>query len=70
MPDVGNRKRVPDKPQRRPIAFALANLGRAPGWYSARPRGFKGVAPLANLGVLRCVLRTPAGVQGGRPPCE
>ena len=39
MPGVGNRKRVPDKAQRRPIAALMCERFRA-------PRGFKGSSPL------------------------
>jgi len=61
MPGVGNRKRVPDKAQRRPIAALMCERLRT-------PRGFKGVAPLLIWACSRVLLRTPAGVQGGRPP--
>jgi hypothetical protein len=60
MPGVGNRKRVPDKAQRRPIAALMCEPLRA--------AGVQGGRPLADLGVLLCVFAHAAGVQGGRPP--
>ena len=60
MPGVGNRKRVPDKAQRRPIAALMCEPLRTP-W------AFKGVVPLADLGVLLRLLRTPRGSKGVAP---
>lgn len=61
MPGVGNRKRVPDKAQRRPIAALMCEPLRA-------PRGFKGLVSLADLGVLLCVFCARRGGPRGSPP--
>jgi hypothetical protein len=45
-------------------------FGCAPVCCCARPRGFKWVVPLAIWVCPRVLLRTSAGVQVGRPPCE
>ena len=60
MPDVGNRKRVPDKAQRRPIAALMCERLRA-------PRGFKGVALLLIWACSGGLLRAPRGFKGVAP---
>jgi hypothetical protein len=61
MPGVGNRKRVPDKAQRRPIAALICEPLRAP-W------GFKGSSPLLIWACSGMSFAHAAGVQGRRPP--
>src|SRR4029453_18996188 len=67
MPDVGNRKRVPDRYQRGQLLPVRA--GRAPVCIVRARGGSRGSSPLPlGLGVLPCALCAPAGVQGGRAP--
>ena len=49
MPDVGNRKRVPDRYQRKPIA-----VGRAYARCVVHARAFSGAAPWNPTNVVMC----------------